>query len=206
MRLFVSFIILITLISCTQKEVKSKSNAVYTNSDSLRVLKYLDSLQVATDFENLSTEDFIPIDVSEFKSNTLRNIPFQLIPTELEGGTVDLAETKTDSLFDLVDPHNLANWVLFAKKPKFFVVLTDEGFLATLNYKFEKIDAIRYYYISPGSNNHWSFARHGTIDKQLSIVLHHEYSVQVDEEGNMETSTLDKHYYINAEGRILKKS
>ena len=94
---------------------------------------------------------------------------------------------------------------MLSKKPKFFVILTDEGFLTTLNYNLEKLDAIRFGYIDPSSNNHWTFARQGKIDKKLNILLHHEFTVQIDENWNYETDTLDKKWFINSEGRIKEK-
>ena len=103
------------------------------------------------------------IDLSAFKNKKLKNLNFKLIPTELEGGIVDL--DSINNFFDLTNESSFANWKLISKKPKFFTILTDEGFLVTLNYKLEKIDAIRFGYIDPASNNHWSFSRQGKIDK-----------------------------------------
>ena len=205
MRYTAPFLLLIIIASCSKKEVVQKTNSSVTISDSLRLLQHVDSLKVVPDINSLKPEDALKIDLSEFKNKKLRNLKFKLIPTELEGGAMDFAESEEDTLFNLTDENYFAKWVVIAKKPKFFVILTDEAFLTTLNYNLEKIDAIRFNYISPGSNNHWSFNRQGTIDKKLTIVLHHEYAVQVDEDRNFETTTLDKKYYINSEGKIQNK-
>ncbi|MBF6641133.1 hypothetical protein IVB69_06550 [Flavobacterium sp. J49] len=205
MRLIATFLFLITIASCTKKEVIQKSDSSVINTDSLKLLKHVDSLRLVKDIDSLKSEDLIKIDLSEFKNKKMRNLNFKLIPIELDGGAIDFAESEEDALFNLTDENYFANWILISKKPKFFVILTEEGFLATLKYNLEKLDAIRFNYINPSSNNHWSFTRQGKIDNKLNILLHHEYSVQVDDDWNFETTTLDKKYYINSEGKIQNR-
>lgn len=194
MKRVVSLLLVLIIISCTKKEAVKRPEFSIAITDSLKVITHLDSLR---------TDSLTKIDLSEFKNRPLRKLNFKLIPIEMEGTSVD--EETSDSLFNLVDENFFANWMLLSKQPKFFVIETEEGFLATLSYKLEKLDAIRYGYIDPSSNNHQQFYRQGKLDKKLNIVLHHERNIQVDENWNFETDTLDSNWSIDGNGMIQKK-
>ncbi|MDB5114593.1 MAG: hypothetical protein JWQ79_85 [Mucilaginibacter sp.] len=186
----------------------------YPLTDSGQLMRHLDSLPKFSFDSELGVPTLADaISLSQFKNKKLFNIPLKLIPTVIGGGGIDHADdldnnnNLPDSIketFDLVDTsnHNKTTAIVIAITPK-FVVLDLNGILLTLNYKVEVIDAINMK-ISTG-NPHWHSWRETTIHKDLSLVLHHYYEVQTDEQGHFDREHKLENWFIDTDGHIKKQ-
>ncbi len=178
---------------------------VYPQTDSGQLMLHLDSLpKEVFPYECSGQYSELPaVNLSAFKNKKLFHIPFKLIPTELGGGSIDEYQ---DSTFNLVDSVTYkARWNLIATTPKYVVIDDrDYGILATLSYNFEVIDAI---HTSAGAGNKsWQIGRTTTIKKNLTMVLHHSWSVQTDAEGHFDYENAEEHWFIDRQGNILKQA
>jgi hypothetical protein len=217
--LIIGILTLITITACKQpgsKNARVKKDSLSTNrpsfkavapvTDSAKLMRHLDSLPPVK-FPFLSewyNRTFPVINLSEFKSKKLFNVKLKLIPTEAGGGAIDFNEA--DTTFNLTDSNYKAQWNLIAKTPRFMVVEVygDGVQLVTLTYQLKVIDAINS--AAAQGNNHWNANRQSVISKNLTIVLQHEYSVQVDDENHFETETEDKLYwFIDKNGYFREK-
>jgi hypothetical protein len=205
--------------STVVKTVVIKKNTVvkksYPLTDSGQLMLHLDSLPQVVLPHNTANDEWFSrpgVSLSSFKNKKLFNIPIQLIPTLIGGGFVDHGEDLDengklpDSIkesFNLVDSntHNIKAKVLAVKAK--FIVLDVEGILITLNYKIEVIDAIHTDGVQ--GNNHWQTGRDVTINKNLTLKIHHYYSVQTDEEGHRDYQNEYETWFIDADGHIKKK-
>lgn len=217
--LIIGVLALITITACTQsgnKNTRVKKDSLSTNkplpkavapvTDSAKLMHHLDSLPPVK-FPFLSewyNRTFPVINLSEFKSKKLFNVKLKLIPTQAGGGAIDYNET--DTTFNLTDSSYKAQWNLIAKTPRFMVVEVygDGVQLVTLTYQLKVIDAINS--AAAQGNNHWNANRQSVIRKNLTIVLQHEYSVQIDDENHFDTETEDELYwFIDKNGYFREK-
>ncbi|MEN0054099.1 MAG: hypothetical protein AAGC65_10535 [Mucilaginibacter sp.] len=181
---------------------------VYPLTDSGQLMMHLDSLPKAV-FPYKSDgnmQSVIAIDLSAFKNKKLHNIPLKLIPTQLGAGFLDSAEDDSDSSavsFNLVDTANhKVEGVLVAIRPK-FVVIDLRGILVTLSYHVEVIDAI--HTVTGDGNNHWQISRTSTINKDLTIVLHHSWSAESYKKGHFDSENDEEKWFIDSGGHIKKQ-
>ncbi|SDE33939.1 hypothetical protein SAMN05216464_105274 [Mucilaginibacter pineti] len=217
--LIIGILALITITACTQPDNKNagvKKDSLGANkplpkapapvTDSAKLMHHLDSLPPVK-FPYLSewyNRTFPVIDLSEFKVKKLFDVKLKLIPTQAGGGAIDYNEA--DTTFNLTDSNYKAQWNLIAKTPRFMVVEVygDGVQLVTLTYKLKVIDAINS--AAAQGNNHWNANRQSVISKNLTIVLQHEYSVQVDDENHFDTETEEEqHWFINKNGYFREK-
>lgn len=173
-------------------------------TDSGKLLLHIDSLpKIKFPFEsNWGDSGYPTIDLSIFKSKKLFNLPIKLIPTQAGGGLLD--DELVDSTFDLTDASYRAHWYLIAKTPKFIVIEVENGVLATITYNLKLIEAIHSAIADPRSNSHFNAERHSTINKDLTILFHHDYGVE-DDKGHYDTSTEADLWFINKTGHFKEK-
>ncbi len=203
--------------SATTTDSVKKTDSVNIKApatDSGKLVWHLDSLsKIKFPYELEANGRTGPnIDLSEFKnSKSFFCIRYKPIPTLVGGGTIDMdvengISEYYDATFDLVDtPSYRSEWALIARTPKFVVIrLYGDEKLVTLNYQFKVIDAITA--AARQGNNHWTSERTATINQDLTIVLHHQYSVQTDAQYHMETSDEgDQYWYIDVNGYFRKQ-
>ena len=180
--------------------MKAFVKPILPTTDSGRLILHLDSLpKIKFPFKSeWYNRTFPTVCISEFKNKKLFNLPLKLIPTQ-----IGLDDDEADSTFNLVDTTYRGKWNLIIKKPN-FIVLEVENHLVTMAYDLKVIDAIN----SAGAqgNNHWNVERFSTIYKNLKIVIHNEYIVQVDEAGNFETQAKwNEKWFIDKNGHFKKK-
>lgn len=174
-------------------------------TDSSKLMAHLDSLpKIRFPYgEGGQDQKNSPVlNLSEFKDKKLFNIPLTRILTKVGGGILD--DDRVDSTFNLTDQSFKANWELIARTPKFFVIEIDGIVLATLTYNLKVIDAIKTETHDPANNNHFNADRYSTIDKDLTIVLHHKWYM-AGEEGD-ESEKEDEDWFINKDGRFMQKT
>lgn len=181
-----------------------KTSVSLTNS--AKLIKHLDSLpKIKFPYESeWYNRSFPTIDISDFKNKKLFKIRYKLIETQIGGGLLD--DDRIDSTFNLADTISYkAGWNLIEKTPQFVVIEVNDGVkLVTLTYNLKVIDAINSAVADPSGNSHFNANRHSTIYKNLKIVLHHEYSVQVDERGNFEKEEDSEKWFIDKMGHFQK--
>jgi len=177
---------LLFLTSCQHSNNKSVSQLIENKSaakkilvpitDSGKLIAHLDSLpQIKFPYgEGGPDQQTSPVlNLSEFKNRKLFNLPLTRIKTQIGGGILD--DDRVDSTFNLTDNKFKASWDLIAKTPKFFVIEINGVILATLTYNLKVIDAINTETHDPANNNHFNADRYSTINKNLTIVLHHKW-------------------------------
>lgn len=77
--------------------------------------------------------------------------------------------------------------------------------LATLTYNLKVIDAINTETHDPGNNNHFNADRYSTINKDLTIVLHHKWYMAGEGQYN-ENEKSDEDWFIDKDGRFMQKT
>lgn len=188
---------------------------IYPLTDSGQLMLHLDSLLKAEfpyESEGGSPSGSATIDLSALKNKNLFNIPLKLIPRQIgagsldHGGDLDDAGILTDSIretFNLMDTITYkTTGILVAATPK-FVVIDLEGILVTLSYHAHVIDAI--HSSTSEGNNHWHVERNTTIKKDLTMILHHWFSVQTDEAGHYDYENEYENWFIDDGGHIKKQ-
>ncbi|MES2277553.1 MAG: hypothetical protein V4592_16130 [Bacteroidota bacterium] len=199
------------LVSKYKKDTIFKK--IYPLTDSGQLMRHLDSLPKPSfpyQSEGGSNQPSVTISLAAFKNKKLFNISLKLIPTELGAGFLDHFEDRKDdgTLPDsIVVTFNLADTVtyrtegvLVATTSKFVVI---DGILVTLSYNVGVIDAIHTQ--TGAGNNHWQIFRTATIYKDLTMVLHHSWSVETERRGHFEYENEDEHWYIDENGHIRKQ-
>jgi len=187
----------------------------YPLTDSGQLMRHLDSLPKSSfpyQSEGGISEPSVTINLSAFKNKKLFNIPLKLIPVQLGAGFLDSAEymndngTLPDSItarFNLADTITYKmEGVLVAATPKFVVVDLD-GILVTLSYQVEVIDAINAQ--TGEGNNHWQIRRTTTINKDLTVILHHSWSGETERRGHFEYENEDENWFIDDNGHIRRQ-
>ncbi len=99
-----------------------------------------------------------------------------------------------------------AKWNLIKKLSNYFVVeiLDEHVYLVTISYKLNLIDAIRSG--STDGNVHWHVRRHSVINQDLTILLQHEFEVQIDDKYNFEKTSSEEIWYIDEKGYFKRKN
>ncbi|MBS1519823.1 MAG: hypothetical protein JST50_02410 [Bacteroidetes bacterium] len=204
---------LLILTSCQHPNSKAFNQPVENKSDtkkipttdSSKLIVHLDSLpQINFPYgEGGPDQKTSPVlNLSEFKDKKLFGLPLTRIKTQIGGGILD--DDRVDSTFSLTDNKFKASWDLIAKTPKFFVIEINGVILATLTYDLKVIDAINTETHDPANNNHFNADRYSTINRDLTIVLHHKWYM-VGESGNDENEKDDEDWFINKDGRFIRK-
>jgi len=218
MKQFAIYILLLLIItSCRQAEkkatktVKKDSGAVKATvplTDSIKLVRRLDRLpKIKFPFKSEAyNRDFDSVDLSEFKNKRLFKIPVKLIPTVIGSGGID--DHDVDSTFNLAEKNYKGAWNLIEKRPKFIVVEIKSAYfngvkLVTLTYHLDVIDAIDIAIADPSGHYPWFADRHAIINKDLTILLQHEYTMD-ETEGDSEKETSEEKWYIDKTGHFRK--
>ena len=204
--------VIIKTVTIKKSDVPKKA---YPLTDSGQLMLHLDSLPKLVLPYNTANEQFFKEDnvsLFVFKSKKLINLPIQLIPTEIGGDGVDHWDDRDadgklpDSIketFNLVDTTNYKITAKLAAITPKFIVLVLRGVLVTLNYKLNVIDAINT--SSGNGNSNWQTGRETTINKNLTLKLHHFYSVRTDEAGHYDYENEYAYWFIDTGGHIKKQ-
>jgi hypothetical protein len=157
-------------------------------TDSAKLLAQVDSL-AKTIFpleisEDIHTTPTTSIDLSDFKTKKLFNLPYKRIPRVIGGAGID--DDRIDSTFSLCDTNYKASWVLVTKTPKFLVVQVN-GMLVTMDYHLNIIDAILVCVEDPSSNEHFHGDLNSTLYASLKIIMHYNYYQIAGKEDNYRT-------------------
>lgn len=182
------------------------------NNDSTLIADILDKVQQA-DFPYRSAyynRDKVPqSDLSVFKEKSLYGIPYKKIPVEIEGGRIDFDDN--DSAFDLVSENYIAEWVLIAERPGYFVIELSSGGAKTVTVRWDMtvIDAINTSTSDPLSNANFRAYRYSVIDQDLTIQIFHEFEGKTtsdnDENPEWEKFASDEKWFIDENGYFQKK-
>jgi|GEM_PF-6818952 len=194
-------------------EIRNKTNPVKSFmplTDSAKLVKHIDSLPpIKFPFKSEAyNRNFASINLSEFKGKKLFNIPVKLIPAVIGGGSID--DEIADSTFDLAEKNYKGAWNLIAKNAQFIVVeavssTTNGVKLVTLKYDLSVIDAIDIAIADPRGHYPWFANRHSIINKNLTIILQHEYTISNTPKSE-EKETSEENWYIDKTGRFRKSS
>ena len=197
-------LLVVTSISCrhtkkngnaeTLKKDRVTVEAPIPITDSIKLLKHIDSLpKIKFPFKSEAyNRRFDSVNLSEFKNKKLLKIRVRLIPTGIGGGGID--DHGVDSTFNLVEKNYKGAWNLIEKRPKFIAVEIESAYfsgvkLVTLSYHLDVIDAIDVAIADPSSHYPWFADRHAIINKDLTILLQHEYVMnETDSDAEKETS------------------
>jgi hypothetical protein len=213
------YIILLPIITaCRHSEKNSGTRTVKNDSanvkapvpltDSIKLLRHLDSLpKIKFPFKSEAYNvHFDSMNLSEFKNKKLFKIPVKLIPTVIGSGGID--DHGADSTFNLVEKNYKGAWDLIEKKPTFIVVEINSIYfqgvkLVTLTYDLHVIDAINIAAADPLGHYPWFADRHAIINKDLTILLQHEY-IMNETDNDAETETSEEKWYIDETGHFRK--
>ena len=212
-KFIIALILTKLLVSCTNTS-KSVSTSVSNKTltinhaqlrhlltDSAKLIKHLDSLPTPKfPFKAINPSSWgAKIDLSGFKNRRLFNNALKLRYRTIGGSIID-GEDRPKT-FDLTDSTFKADWLLIAKQPKYFVIITD-GRLVTLTYNLVLIDAMNIVAGDPAGNSHFSGELNTTIYSNLKLKLRYEYGVQTDEERHYAYQIEDDLWFVNQRGQF----
>lgn len=204
------YLTFIALTSCHSGQngaavtINAPAREQHIDSDSAKLTLLLNSISIRLPFS--STNNALgSIDLSHWKFKRLRNLPFQVNPSDIGGGIIEGREG--DSTFNLVDTAFRGNWGLIQRSPTFFsaVIRDDHLYYATIDYSLNLISAIRIEDSDPAGNNHFSASRKAIINKDQIVNLVEQYCVQVDADGNFECDSSIQKWSPNGQGRLIRR-
>lgn len=159
-------------------------------TDSAKLVKHLDSLQVAKlpyTVSDTVNPNWQTINLSEFKGKSLFNLRSKLHPKNIGGAGID-ESANADSTFNLTDAKYNTHWLMISRKLHYFIILVDGSIskehhftkLVTLSYNLYVIDAMNVVATDPLGNDRFHGSLSTTIHKNLKLTLHYEYSILSD--------------------------
>ncbi len=212
-------LISVLIIACNkdrekQKEALTTETAPVVLTDSIRLLKHIDSLSTVIQFPYLTSDDNhknqykegLAVNLSEFKDKQLFKLSYQRINSDFGNEEIEYSIGDEDSVFNLTGSDYRLDGVLVGKTPEFLVIHFFDrekasGWLVTISHQLKLIDAIRSDVWE--GNSHYQSKRSIRVFSDLKFELLNYYSVQT---GETEFDAVEgkESWFIDSNGYIRK--